>query len=118
MFAADASMALWPVAVEPVTETMSTRVLSRIAWPTTLPRPVTTLTTPAGTPACCNRAHSMAVVPLVASAGLTTAVQPAARMKGRRSERMKKGKFHGVMTPTTPSGWRSTIARIRSPMLL
>ena len=59
----------------------------------------------------------MTVVPLVASAGLITAVQPAARMNGRRSERMKKGKFHGVMTPTTPSGWRSTIARMRSPIL-
>ena len=40
----------------------------------------------------------------VNSLGFTTIVQPAARMKGTRSERIKKGKFHGVISPTTPIG--------------
>lgn len=54
----------------------------------------------------------------VTSEGFTTSVQPLARMNGTRSQRMRKGKFQGVMSPTTPIGSRRTMPKSLSPRLL
>src|SRR6218665_117954 len=86
--------------------------------PPPAPRPAPRWPGRGGGPAGASSSHSHSVEPLVASAGLTMAVQPAARMNGSRSARMKNGKFHGVITPTTPNGSRSTTASTRSPRLL
>jgi hypothetical protein len=66
--------------------------------------PVTTFSTPAGTPAstasrAMARAHSG-----VSAAGLTTTVQPAARAGPTLRVIMAIGKFHGAMAAQTPIG--------------
>ena len=58
---------------------------------------------------------SISVVADVSSAGLTTAVQPAASAKGSFWLTMSRGKFQGVTMPTTPSGSRSTTPSVCSP---
>ncbi len=54
----------------------------------------------------------------VTSEGLATIVQPEARMNGTRSHRIRKGKFQGVIRPTTPMGSRVTRPNMASPRLL
>ncbi len=54
----------------------------------------------------------------VTSDGLATMVQPEARMKGTRSQRIRNGKFHGVISPTTPIGSRVTRPNILSPEIV
>ena len=45
----------------------------------------------------------------VSSAGLTTTVLPAASAGAKPQPAMAMGKFHGTITPTTPSGsWKVT----------
>jgi len=61
---------------------------------------------------------SSTVVPDVTSAGLTTAVQPAASAKGSFWLTIRNGKFQGVMMPTTPMGSRSTMPSVASPSVL
>ena len=51
------------------------------------------------------------VVPGVRSLGLTTAVQPTASANGSFWETIRSGKFHGVITPTTPTGSLTVTAR-------
>ncbi len=64
-----------------------------------------------------NSARRM-VVPGVSSAGFTTAVQPTARANGSFWLTMSRGKFHGVIMPTTPTGSRRTTPRYCSPIAL
>ncbi len=47
-------------------------------------------------------------MPDVNSEGFSTTVQPLPIAQGTRSEAMMKGKFQGVMMPTTPTGSRRT----------
>ena len=61
---------------------------------------------------------NITVVPEVTSAGLTTAVQPAAKAKGSFWLTIRKGKFQGVMMLTTPMGSRKTTPRVFSPRVL
>ncbi|SUV85841.1 Uncharacterised protein [Bordetella pertussis] len=65
-----------PVATEPVKLMALTRRSSRIAWPTTLPRPITRLNTPAGRPARLRISASAQALPGTRSAGLNTTVLP------------------------------------------
>jgi hypothetical protein len=53
-------------------------------------------------------------VPLVSSLGLTTHEQPAARAKGSFWLTIRSGKFHGVISATTPIGSR-IVRPITSP---
>ena len=47
----------------------------------------------------------------VISAGLSTTVLPAARAGAKPQPAMGIGKFHGTMTPTTPSGSLNVMSR-------
>src|SRR4029453_11842485 len=79
---ADFATACLPTAVDPVKDSMSTSGCVTSTSPTTGPVPTRMLTTPAGTPAATRISPSITVVPEVTSAGLTTAVQPAASANG------------------------------------
>ncbi len=69
--------------------------------------PVTMLMTPEGMPDCsASRASSIADADVI-SEGFITMVLPAASAGASDMIAMKVGEFHGVMTPTTPSGSRS-----------
>ena len=65
---------------------------------------VTTLTTPAGTPASSSRPARASIVNGVSWAGLTTVVHPAAMAGPILRVPMASGKFHGVMAKTGPTG--------------
>ena len=107
-----------PTAVEPVKDTMSTPGwLDRVA-PTGSPWPSTMLRTPGGRPASLSSSPRITVVEGVNSEGFTTAVQPAASAKGSFWQTIRKGKFQGVMMPTTPIGSFSTTPSMSGPRLL
>ncbi len=100
-----------PTSVEPVNETLRTVLLVHSSVPIGPELPVTTLNTPAGTPA---RSASSAMARAekgVAEAGLTTMVQPAANAGPTLRVIMALGKFQGVIAAHTPTG--CLITRIR-----
>ena len=80
--------------------------------------PVTTFITPFGRPADVKISAKINVVADVYSDGLATIVQPAAKIYGTRSQRIRKGKFQGVIKPTTPTGSLVTTPNNCSPKLL
>ena len=55
------------------------RYIPAMAWPQTLPDPVTTLMTPGGIPAICDNSANLRAVSGQTWAGLVTTVLPAAR---------------------------------------
>ena len=67
-----------PVASEPVKAIFAVSGCSTSGMPTSLPKPVTTLTTPAGKPACSTSLTNSSVDAEVNSEGLITTVLPAA----------------------------------------
>jgi len=67
-----------PTTVEPVNEILATSGCDVSSAPTTSPRPLTMLNTPAGRPAACRRSTTISVCSALISLGLITAVQPAA----------------------------------------
>ena len=75
--AAWAAMCL-PVPVSPVKATRRTRGCVTSASPIAEPRPVTTFSTPAGSPASWKSSATLSVASGVDEAGLTTIVLPAA----------------------------------------
>src|SRR4029079_17777978 len=99
-----AAMIERPTAVEPVNAILSTFGLEASSAPTTGPGPVTTFSTPFGTPASAQMRASSNVVPAVNSDGLATMVQPAASAGASLRAMSDIGKFQGVMMPTTPTG--------------
>ena len=101
-----------PTSVEPVNDSMRVRRSVSMAS-TTGPGSdvVTTLSTPAGSPASCSSAATARAVSGVSAAGLSTAVQPAARAGAILRVAMAAGKFHGVMSTLTPTGWWVTSSR-------
>jgi hypothetical protein len=63
--------------------------------------------TSSGRPASSASSPSRIAVSGVSSAGFSTTVLPAARAGPNAQPAMGMGKFHGTMTPTTPSGsWK------------
>ena len=68
---------------------------------------MTTLKTPSGSPASWQSSANLSAVSGVCDAGLITMVLPAASAGAIFHEESRKGKFHGTMAPTTPTGWRS-----------
>ncbi|CAB4928032.1 unannotated protein [freshwater metagenome] len=70
------------------------------------------LTTPSGTPASARTWASSSAVSGVSSAGLTTLVQPAAIAGPSLRVSMAAGKFHGVTSRQTPTGWWVTTVRV------
>ena len=73
---------------------------------------VITLSTPAGRPASCIVSASLSIVSGVASAGLTTMVQPAATAGPILRVPIASGKFHGVMNRQGPTGFFTVSRRL------
>src|SRR5881396_1575293 len=92
-----------PTSVEPVNA-----ILSMSGWFTinspVRPSPVTTLSTPAGSPASCAISARHSAVSGVNSAGFSTTVFPAASAGAIFHATMSRGKFQGTICPTTPTG--------------
>ena len=66
-----------------------------------------TVNTPSGSPASSASSPSRIAVSGVSSAGLSTTVLPAASAGAKPQPAIGIGKFHGTITPTTPSGsWK------------
>jgi hypothetical protein len=93
-----------PTSVEPVKQTLRTSGWVTNRSPTTEPFPGRTVRTCSGSPA--SRASSPIRIALmgVISAGLSTTVLPAASAGAIPQPAIGIGKFHGTITPTTPSG--------------
>jgi len=71
-------MMMYPTSVDPVKDTLSMPLWVETKDPVS-PKPVTMLTTPAGSPAYCKILLNINAVKGVCSAGLITIVQPAAK---------------------------------------
>ena len=125
MFRAAAAVAIpAPTAAEPVKLTPRTAGSASSAGPSTEPAPSTTLKTPGGSPA----ASALSAIRLATcdapSAGLSTTVFPKANAGAAFQRGIAAGKFHGVISATTPSGSRrvnwmapSACAGMMSPIL-
>ena len=96
-----------PTAVDPVNAILSTPGWRSSASPTTWPLPVTTLSTPSGTPASVSSWAMKSALSGVSSAGLWTTTLPAARAAAILVLDRMSGKLNGVMAATTPTGSRS-----------
>src|ERR1039457_6326414 len=83
-----------------------------IGVPTSLPNPLTTLTTPAGIPPSVSACTKLNVDSGVSCAGLITAVLPATSAGESFQEGIAMGKFHGVIMAQPPSGWRTAMANL------
>ena len=97
-------MTVRPTSVEPVKQTLRTAGWSTKRWPTTLPLPGRICRTPSGSPASSASSPMRSALSGVTSAGLSTTVLPAARAGAKPQPAIAIGKFHGTITPTTPSG--------------
>ena len=106
-WSAQPAMICLPTSVEPVKQTLRTSGCVTNRWPTTDPLPGMTVSTPAGSPASSASSPIRIAVSGVISAGLSTTVLPAASAGAKPQPAIGIGKFHGTMTPTTPSGsWK------------
>lgn len=102
-----------PTGVEPVNDTFLTTAFVHISSPTSLvddASAVTNSNTPPGIPARMARTESATAVRGVRSLGFRTTVHPAASAGPAFLVIMAMGKFHGVISPHTPTA--SLIARI------
>ena len=77
--------------------------------PTFEPLPVTMFTTPFGSPASSSTFSRLTTDRGVSVAGLMTTVFPRMSAGIIFQEGIAMGKFHGVMRPATPTGWRTDI---------
>ena len=91
-----------PPASDPVKVTFLTLGCATSASPSSAPRPVTTFSTPAGSPARWASSANSRVDTDACSDGLTTTVFPAARAGASFQAAIMRGEFHGVMAATTP----------------
>ena len=106
-----APVAIWrPTSVEPVNAIFATSGCSTSRCPQVRPGPTTTLTTPSGRPASSASSAKRSAVSGVSSAGLSTTVFPAASAGPSFQAAIVSGKFHGTISPTTPSGSRTVNA--------
>ena len=78
------------------------------AAPACSPMPCTMLKTPSGTPASVMISGSSDADSGVHSAGLSTTAHPDASAGASFHDSSMNGVFHGVISPATPAGWRST----------
>src|ERR1700746_993791 len=101
-----------PTAVEPVSEIARTSACSVSGAPTLDPNPLTILITPFGTPASVSVRTRLKVESGVSCAGLITQVLPHTIAGSNFHEGIAIGKFHGVIIPQTPRGWRIAIANL------
>src|SRR6516164_5732691 len=101
-----------PTAVEPVSEIARTSACSVRGPPTLEPKPDTTLITPLGTPASVSVRTRLKVESGVSCAGLITQALPHTIAGSSFQEGIAMGKFHGVIIPHTPTGWRTAMANL------
>ena len=92
--------------VEPTNETAFTSGCSSRRSTATL-SPCTTLKTPAGSPASAHSAASQFAADGSFSDGLSTTQLPVAIAIGKNQHGTIAGKLNGLITATTPSGWRT-----------
>ena len=104
IWSAQPAMTDRPTSVEPVKHTLRTAGWATKRAPTTLPLPGRISRTPSGRPASSASSPMRNALSGVSSAGLTTTVLPAASAGANPQAAIAMGKFHGTMTPTTPSG--------------
>ena len=97
-----------PTAVEPVNTSPSTSMCSASGSPAVLPKPGTTLSTPAGMPASIASSARRIAVSGDFSEGFSTMELPIARAGASFHVAISSGKFHGTIAPITPSGSRVT----------
>src|SRR5437773_2741752 len=103
------SMIPFPTSVEPVKPIFRMSGWVSSSAPTRPERlVVSTLNTPAGSPASSAAFAIASAVSGVADAGLRTTVHPAARAGAILRVTIVAGKFHGVTAATGPTGWRNT----------
>src|SRR5678816_3097909 len=96
---------MWsPTLYEPVKVTAAIDSFVTNSSPTMLAGPVTTLITFSGNPASSKISASFNPVRGVIEAGLKTTEFPAASAGAIFRAGIASGKFHGVITETTPSG--------------
>ena len=101
---------MWrPTGVEPVNATRRTSGCETSASPISDPRPVTTLSTPSGTPASANSRATSSVASGVVAAGFATTVFPLASAGATLVPSSVSGKLYGVIAAHTPIGRRITI---------
>ena len=103
--------AAWAWISEPVADSPTNPIAlisgcSVSARPADSPRPCTVFNTPGGRPASSAISDSNAAVHGDHSAGLCTTVHPAASAGAIFQVESMNGVFHGVITPTGPSGDR------------
>ena len=101
-----------PVVVSPVKATFRIRGLEASGLPASVPKPLTTFTTPGGSRSPITDMRNR-IDAGVCSAGLSTTQLPAARAGASFHTAMRTGKFHGMICPTTPSGswkWYATVS--------
>src|SRR5918994_1665388 len=94
-----------PTSVEPVKVMPLTRRCVTRASPTSPPRPIMRLTTPAGTPASWSISTMITEVSGVSDAGLSTTAPPAGRGPPSRAQGFAGGKLH-LAYPAVPLGGR------------
>src|SRR5437762_10131576 len=82
-----------------------------MALPTTLPRPGTIFSTPAGSPHSFAYSANFRIDSEVFDAGFRMTVLPQASAGAIFHTASISGKFHGVIAPTTPTGSRSVYAK-------
>lgn len=75
------------------------------------PNPETIFTTPGGKPAYWINYATLKAVKGVCSAVFITTEQPAARAGPNFQACIKMGKFHGIICPTTPTGYLFVYAK-------
>src|SRR5688572_14032565 len=85
-----------------------------MAFPTTLPRPGMTFSTPAGSPHSRAYSANFSSESDVFDAGLMTTVLPQASAGAIFQTASISGKFHGVIAPTTPTGSRRVYVKALS----
>src|SRR5688500_5821482 len=99
-----------PTSDDPVKLTMSTSGDSTRAAPASFPKPWTTLNTPEGSPASrANRAKAQALAG-ASSDGFSTAALPQTRAGNTFHATLAIGVLAAMMSPATPSGWRTVMA--------
>lgn len=92
-----------PVVVSPVNAVLRMRLDDASGLPASSPNPLTTLTTPGGRMSPMSSMRTRIDTGLC-SAGLSTTALPAASAGASFHVAMSRGKFHGMIWPTTPSG--------------
>ena len=103
----------FPVSSDPVNEMARTSGWATSAAPASSPVPWTRFTTPGGTPDSSMSSTSRCAQSGVSSAGFRMTQLPASSAGHSFHVGIAIGKFHGVMSPTMPIGWRTVSESLR-----